>query len=50
MDAIPLFHSQPIRKAGRPKGAKAKVVQDMRSLGVHHFAFCLLYTSDAADE
>jgi hypothetical protein len=36
---VPLFHNQPMRKAGRPKGAKAKVVQDMRSLGVHHFAF-----------
>jgi site-specific recombinase XerD len=39
MEAAPLFHSQPTRKAGRPRGAKAKVVQDMRSLGVHHFAF-----------
>jgi hypothetical protein len=27
------------RKAGRPKGSKAQVVQDARALGVHHFAF-----------
>ncbi len=39
--AAPLFHSAltPRRKAGRPKGAKAQVVQDARALGVHHFAF-----------
>jgi len=37
----PLFHSGSTRrrKAGRPKGAKAQVVQDARALGVHHFAF-----------
>lgn len=37
----PLFHSAPVlkRKPGRPKGATAKVMQDARSLGVHHFAF-----------
>jgi site-specific recombinase XerD len=37
----PLFHlalTLP-RKLGRPLGSKAKVVQDVRSLGVHHFAF-----------
>ena len=39
--AAPLFHSAPAprRKAGRPLGSKAKVVQDARALGVHHFAF-----------
>ena len=38
---VPLFHSGNMtrRKVGRPKGAKAKVVQDARALGVHHFAF-----------
>ena len=37
----PLFHSglTTRRKAGRPKGSKAQVVQDARALGVHHFAF-----------
>jgi hypothetical protein len=37
----PLFHGTLLtrRKAGRPKGAKAQVVQDARALGVHHFAF-----------
>ena len=37
----PLFHSGSAaqRKPGRPKGSKAKVVQDARALGVHHFAF-----------
>jgi site-specific recombinase XerD len=29
----------PRRKAGRPKGSKAQVVQDARALGIHHFAF-----------
>jgi site-specific recombinase XerD len=28
-----------MRKPGRPKGSKAKVIQDARALGVHHFAF-----------
>ena len=39
--AAPLFHASPLprRSAGRPKGAKAQVVQDARALGVHHFAF-----------
>jgi site-specific recombinase XerD len=39
--AAPLFHAAlaPRRRAGRPKGAKARVVQDARALGVHHFAF-----------
>ena len=38
---IPLFHNDDTtrRKAGRPKGSKAQVVQDARALGVHHFAF-----------
>lgn len=37
----PFFHSGSTtrRKAGRPKGSKAQVVQDARALGVHHFAF-----------
>jgi len=36
----PLFQKQtPDRKPGRPKGSKAKVVQEARALGVHHFAF-----------
>jgi hypothetical protein len=37
----PLFHGTLLtrRKAGRPKGSKAQVVQDARALGVHHFAF-----------
>ena len=37
----PLFHSaRPAqRKPGRPKGAKARVIQEVRALGVHHFAF-----------
>ena len=42
MTAPNLFHSQPetsMRKPGRPKGAKGKVFQEVRSLGVHHFAF-----------
>ena len=36
---VPLFHSAAPRKRGRPLGAKAQVVRDARSLGVHHFAF-----------
>jgi site-specific recombinase XerD len=41
VNMAPLFHSGPVnrRKAGRPKGSKAQVVQDARALGVHHFAF-----------
>lgn len=37
----PLFHSAPLpgRKPGRPLGAKARVIRDPRSLGIHHFAF-----------
>jgi site-specific recombinase XerD len=36
----PLFHSvQTERKPGRPKGSVARVMQDARALGVHHFAF-----------
>jgi len=35
----PLFHSAKRRKPGRPPGAKASVVRDTRSLGIHHFAF-----------
>ncbi len=37
---LPLVHSaEPARKPGRPPGAKAQVVRDARSLGIHHFAF-----------
>ena len=39
MQVNPLFHAAPPKKAGRPKGATARVMQDARSLGVHHFAF-----------
>lgn len=35
----PLFHNAPPPRRGRPPGARARVVQDARSLGVHHFAF-----------
>ena len=35
----PLLHSLAPRKRGRPLGSKAVVVQDARSLGIHHFAF-----------
>ena len=35
----PLFHAASPRKPGRPLGSKAVVVQDVRSLGIHHFAF-----------
>lgn len=36
----PLFHgATPQRKPGRPKGSRAKVMQEARALGVHHFAF-----------
>jgi hypothetical protein len=40
-NAAPLFYNAPTfaRKAGRPKGSKAQVVQDPRALGIHHFAF-----------
>lgn len=38
----PLFHSPPARKPGRSLGAKARVVQDARALGIHHFAFVRL--------
>ncbi|MDO8771999.1 MAG: phage integrase family protein [Burkholderiaceae bacterium] len=37
---VPLFHgATPQRKPGRPKGSRAKVMQEARALGVHHFAF-----------
>lgn len=39
LPAEPLFYSAPPRPRGRPLGAKAKVVLDPRSLGIHHFAF-----------
>ncbi len=39
MQMEPLFRSTPARKPGRPLGAKARVVQDARALGIHHFAF-----------
>jgi hypothetical protein len=37
----PLFHTAPQdkRKPGRPSGAKARVLQEARALGIHHFAF-----------
>ncbi|MFZ4479724.1 MAG: phage integrase family protein [Rhodoferax sp.] len=35
----PLFHAPAPARRGRPPGSKALVVQDARSLGVHHFAF-----------
>ena len=35
----PLFHRAAPRKAGRPVGARARVIQDPRALGIHHFAF-----------
>ena len=35
----PLFHSAAPPKRGRPKGSKAAVVQEVRFLGIHHFAF-----------
>ena len=35
----PLFHAAAPARRGRPPGAKAAVVRDARSLGVHHFAF-----------
>ena len=38
-NAEPLFRSAPMRRPGRPVGAKAAVVRDARSLGIHHFAF-----------
>ena len=31
--------SHPLARRGRPPGAKAGVVRDSRSLGIHHFAF-----------
>jgi site-specific recombinase XerD len=39
--AAPLFYtaSPPGRKPGRPKGSTARVMQEARALGVHHFAF-----------
>jgi site-specific recombinase XerD len=36
----PLFYSAPVApKLGRPLGSRARVVQDARALGIHHFAF-----------
>jgi site-specific recombinase XerD len=37
--AATLFYQAAPRKPGRPFGAKAQVVRDARSLGIHHFAF-----------
>lgn len=39
--AASLFHTAATaqRRPGRPKGSTAKVLQDVRALGVHHFAF-----------
>jgi hypothetical protein len=39
INAGPLFHHAPLRKAGLPQGAKAKVIREVRALGLHHFAF-----------
>ena len=41
MQVTPLLHSAPVvqRRPGRPLGANARVVQEVRALGVHHFAF-----------
>lgn len=38
-NAATLFYQGAPRKPGRPFGAKAQVVRDARSLGIHHFAF-----------
>jgi site-specific recombinase XerD len=35
----PLFHGTHARRPGRPLGSKARVIQDPRALGIHHFAF-----------
>lgn len=35
----PLFHAAAPARRGRPPGARAQVVRDARSLGIHHFAF-----------
>jgi hypothetical protein len=35
----PLFYATQVRKAGRPNGSTARVMQDARALGVHHFVF-----------
>ena len=39
--ADPLLTIRPLqhRRPGRPKGAKGKVLHDLRALGVHHFSF-----------
>ena len=39
----PLFHAAPPARRGRPPGAKAAVIIDPRSLGIHHFAFVRSY-------
>lgn len=39
----PLFHAAPPARRGRPPGAKAAVIVDPRSLGIHHFAFVRSY-------
>jgi site-specific recombinase XerD len=39
MLSTPLFHSPASVRRGRPPGAKASVVLDPRTLGIHHFAF-----------
>ena len=36
---LPATGTVPKRKVGRPKGAKGRVLQEARALGVHHFAF-----------
>lgn len=35
----PLLHATAPPRRGRPPGARAQVVRDTRSLGIHHFAF-----------
>lgn len=35
----PLFQGAHARRPGRPVGARARVIQDPRALGIHHFAF-----------
>jgi len=39
VDPLLASDAAPRRKPGRPKGAKGKVLQEARALGVHHFAF-----------
>jgi site-specific recombinase XerD len=36
---VPLFQMAAPRRSGRPLGSRARVIQDPRALGIHHFAF-----------